>query len=205
MSRGILLRRRRWEERQRAAARRRLLFETFEDRRMLAIDLDLLASSDTGVSDEDNITRQNEPVFQVTVDGGPGQILIDFDNDGQTEVGGQATGPGTYEFIAPPLADRIYNVRAIYQPFSEAVSYEAYLEVTIDTTPPTLQPSAALGALSFDGVDDRITTAARNWGFSTTATVSAWIKTTDPTGAIPRRWTKCARTCRRLSSPSSPA
>ena len=38
------------------------------------------------------------------------------------------------------------------------------------------------GALQFDGVDDLVVTQARNWGFSTTATVSAWICTTDAAG-----------------------
>jgi len=34
------------------------------------------------------------------------------------------------------------------------------------------------GALSFDGVDDYVETSSKNWGFSTSATVTAWIKTT---------------------------
>ncbi len=35
-------------------------------------------------------------------------------------------------------------------------------------------------ALNLDGVDDLVETPARNWGFSTSATVTAWIKTTAP-------------------------
>lgn len=34
------------------------------------------------------------------------------------------------------------------------------------------------GALSFDGYNDYVTTASKTWGFSTTATVACWIKTT---------------------------
>lgn len=34
------------------------------------------------------------------------------------------------------------------------------------------------GALSFDGIDDYVTTESKYWGFSTTATVACWINTT---------------------------
>ena len=34
-------------------------------------------------------------------------------------------------------------------------------------------------AFSFDGLDDYVGVPAKQWGFSTTATVTAWIKTTD--------------------------
>lgn len=34
------------------------------------------------------------------------------------------------------------------------------------------------GALRFDGIDDYVETSSKNWGFSTSATVTAWVKTT---------------------------
>ncbi len=44
------------------------------------VDIDLQAGSDTGVSDTDNITRDNTPTYDVTVNGA-GTIEIDFDGD----------------------------------------------------------------------------------------------------------------------------
>ena len=39
-------------------------------------------------------------------------------------------------------------------------------------------------AFSLDGVDDTVETPSRNWGFSTNATVMAWIKITDTAGTV---------------------
>jgi len=38
--------------------------------------------------------------------------------------------------------------------------------------------------LEFDGIDDYVDRSPRTWGFSTTVTVTAWIKTTDVLGSI---------------------
>jgi hypothetical protein len=50
---------------------------------------------------------------------------------------------------------------------------------------PTPTAGKVNGALSFDGVNDYVQTSSKNWGFSTSATMTAWIKTTQTSnGAV---------------------
>ena len=63
--------------------------------------------------------------------------------------------------------------------------YVATLEV--DTMAPVVSSVAPGSALSFDG-NDYVMSVARNWGFSTTATVGAWIKPTTGGTVFAMNW-----------------
>lgn len=119
---------------------------------------DLLASSDTGVSDSDNIT--NAPVQQFSGSATDGDLIRVFVN-GQTvntvvAAGGswshtQTLGPGTYD-IAVRGWDQAGNVG----------SPSSVLSVTVDTTAPGVLEAPDLLSLSDTGVSsvDNLTNAA---------------------------------------------
>ena len=63
------------------------------------VDIDLQPGSDTGVSDTDNLTADNTPTFDVTVNE-PGLIEIDCDGDGTPEASWTVPAAGTYAYTA---------------------------------------------------------------------------------------------------------
>jgi hypothetical protein len=55
--------------------------------------------------------------------------------------------------------------------------------IDVDLTPPVVTGVQTGTSLSFGG-DDYLSTRARTWGFSTTATISAWVRTTASDGTV---------------------
>ena len=154
-----------------------------ETRLLLAREqFELRPESDTGASSSDHITSDNTPSFDVTIDEA-GRVDLDFDGDGQIDASQESPAAATLTFTSPQLADGRYQVTSTFDPISGSPLIES-LTVRIDTVGPVLSVQNAGGALQFDGVDDLVVTQARNWGFSTTATVSAWIRTTDAAGTV---------------------
>jgi subtilase family serine protease len=145
-------------------------------------EVDLQAGSDTGFMDSDNVTADNTPTVDVTVDR-PGTIRVDFDGDGTFDQSQLVAAAGVYAFTAAEISDGEHAISVQLEGANGDIT-DAQLPIVIDTTGPWLASSAARGALLFDGQDDIASTAERTWGFSTTATISAWIKTGKSGGAI---------------------
>ncbi|HOX38491.1 MAG TPA: FG-GAP-like repeat-containing protein [Candidatus Brocadiia bacterium] len=81
--------------------------ERLEDRLLLTaiVDIDLQPGSDTGASNTDNITNDNTPTYDVTVNG-PGDIELDYDGDGNVDDSLAVGAAGTYAFTCvPPTGD----------------------------------------------------------------------------------------------------
>lgn len=148
--------------------------------------LDLAAASDSGISATDNLTNDNTPTFDVTVNK-PGRIVVDFDGDGPLAAVEQlVTAAGTYSFTAAELADGSYPARATFTP-AVGMAVNSTVTVTVDTAGPKL---AGVGqgaglALKFDGNDlvtisngtqlDAIETGDK-------LTVEAWVRIDGFTG-----------------------
>ncbi|MFN0052759.1 MAG: CARDB domain-containing protein [Planctomycetales bacterium] len=105
------------------------------------ISLDLLASSDSGVSDSDNLTNDNTPTFSVAVNK-PGTISLDLDDDGAADLSLAVDSPGTYSLTAPTLTDGARLVRATLAPLIGDTD-DATLALRIDTQSPTFVAGAA--------------------------------------------------------------
>ena len=129
--------RRRRRERARSArrARRLLCLESLEDRLLLTtVTVDLIAASDTGSSNTDNITSDTTPTYDVTVDTS-GLIKIDWENDGTDDIVDNPGGAGTYQYTpAAPLADANYTVLVTFKKGGDTVTDTD--PTTIDTTAP---------------------------------------------------------------------
>ncbi|MFN0051908.1 MAG: Ig-like domain-containing protein, partial [Planctomycetales bacterium] len=100
------------------------------------VNVDLVAASDSGISSTDNLTNDNTPTFDVTVNK-PGTINLDFDNDGTTDLSQVVNASGSYSFTAPGLADGIRTLRATLDPLIGDAA-EATLFLRIDTQAPAL-------------------------------------------------------------------
>ena len=70
---------------------------------------DMLATSDTGVSDSDNITSIDQPAFVGTAEP---NALVRIYADGLLVGQGVATSAGNYEITVEPLAIGTYNITA---------------------------------------------------------------------------------------------
>ncbi len=116
--------------------RRALQIEPLEDRRMLAIGINLLAADDSGWSNSDRITNITQPRFEVTVDQ-PGLIGVDFNADGTSHVQQSVDSAGTYEFPSSTLADGDHTIVATFTPLAGDAA-QASILVTIDTQGPKL-------------------------------------------------------------------
>jgi hypothetical protein len=103
---------------------------------------DLLASSDSGMFFDDDITRIREPAFfnpagtslepnvkiRVTADGGGGPLLV-----GQ----GVVTSFGTWEITVEPLDDGVYSMSYVLEDLAGNVSTPSpVLEIVVDTVAP---------------------------------------------------------------------
>ncbi|MCA9200611.1 MAG: DUF11 domain-containing protein, partial [Planctomycetales bacterium] len=101
---------------------------------------DLVTSSDSGMSNEDNVTHINQPAL--TGVGEPGvkvRIFANRDGVGLAELIGQgvSNSDGLWEITVEPLADGKHHVRAIYEDMAGNISTLGEpLVLTIDTTPP---------------------------------------------------------------------
>ena len=148
---------------------------------LATVGVDLQPGSDSGVSNADDITNDTTPTVDVTVSK-RGLIEVDFDGDGTYGSPADASlaveAPGTYAITASSaLADAVYTVSARLTPWVGTEVLDS-IAVTIDTAGPTV-PAVDQGACLSFGPEDHVITEARNWGFAGSATVSAWIRTTN--------------------------
>ncbi len=109
--------------------------------------VDLQASSDSGMSDSDDITSDTTPAYDVTVNE-PGIIDVDWDGDlivDETYVVGAG---GTYQYTAPALVDGVYRVAVTFTDTASNVATDDD-PTTIDTVGPTVSsvsPSGSVGS-----------------------------------------------------------
>ena len=124
-------------------------------------DVQLMQSSDTGVSSSDKITSDDTPMLGVTVNG-PGEVELDWENDGTVDETRSVNYAGVHTF-APSTAlsdgDITSSVTFVANPLNEA---SAATTTTIDTTAPAVPGSPDLQPGSDSGVadDDDLTNVA---------------------------------------------
>lgn len=139
------------------------------------ISLDLQPGSDSGVADDDDITNDATPTFDVTVNEA-GVITLDVDGDGQAEAMMVAMVAGTYALTTPMLSDGVYDVEATLTPIVGS-PVSAMLPVRIDTRGPRGIGGDAGNGLFFDGVNDAVTVGNDPSLQPTTAlTIEGWIR-----------------------------
>lgn len=96
---------------------------------------DLLAFSDTGISDSDNVTADNTPTFSGTAPAG--QVVRLYASG--VEVGNAVATGGTWTITSSPLADGVYDMTVTSEPSGGSPSAPSPpLSLTIDTTPPAV-------------------------------------------------------------------
>ncbi|MGJ8868784.1 Ig-like domain-containing protein, partial [Salmonella enterica] len=61
--------------------------------------VDLVAASDSGISDSDNLTNDSTPTVEIAVND-RGRIDVDFNNDGAFDATMQVPSAGVYNFTA---------------------------------------------------------------------------------------------------------
>ena len=124
---------------------------------------DLVASSDTGDSDTDNITSNSLPVFTGTAEiGSFVDVFTTF--AGQEILLGsvQADGSGVWSFDAEaaaisPLADGDHVVTAVVRDTAGNTASSQGLNLTIDTVAPSIPTNLLLDEASDTGARDNIT------------------------------------------------
>ncbi len=132
----------------RSSRRIHLSLERLEPRLLLSLAVALQAASDTGVSSADNITSDNTPTYDVTVDAA-GSIQIDWENDATIDIIGIVGGAGTYSFTpASTLPDASYPVAVTFGLDS------ATCPTTIDTAAPSTPGAPDLQAASDSGLSN---------------------------------------------------
>ena len=127
-------------------------------------DVELLESSDTGISSTDGITADSTPTFAVTVNG-PGDVEIDWDDDGTVDETHSVSIGGVHAF-APSTAlsdgDLTSSVDFIAGALNEA---SATTTTTVDTVSPAqpgspdLQPGSDSGVADDDNVTNTVSPA----------------------------------------------
>ena len=137
-------------------------------------------TTDTGISETDNITNVNTPGITITVndtvDGGanpnPHDVkyrIYDRPGDGNGEVllvdsfavDGDFTTGGQFAITLPELADGVHNLKLEVEDRAGNVSNAFLLNVEIDTVPPMggtilLLPSSDSGMMQDDGVTNKM-------------------------------------------------
>ncbi len=98
--------------------------------------LDLPTEMDTGVSDEDNLTRLSSLEIDAVIDRS-GRLRLDLDNDGTYEIDEYIAGSGTYTYAAPFSSEGEHRSRGYFTPASGS-SISQNLYVTIDTEAPSV-------------------------------------------------------------------
>ncbi|WP_460825104.1 Ig-like domain-containing protein, partial [Massilia solisilvae] len=128
-----------------AGASPSLTFDTAVPAAPLA--LDLSAASDTGASDSDNITRNRAPLVSGTATAGTTVTL--YGSDGSTALGSAtAGGDGSWSITSSALADGTHTLTARARDAAgNASAASAPLQVTVDTTGPSLAISSDKAAL----------------------------------------------------------
>ena len=110
-------------------------------------DLDLVAASDSGSSDSDDLTKVTTPTITGKADAGDTVTL--YDTDGKTVLGsGTADGNGMWSITTSDLADGTHRLtaRASDQAGNES-SVSSVLSITIDSLSPTLKISSSVASL----------------------------------------------------------
>ena len=124
-----------------------LRLDSLERRMMLSVAVDLQAASDTGILNDDNITADTTPTFDVTVDAA-GTIDIDWEDDAAVDLSAPVGAAGTYQFTpAAPLADGVYPVAVTFGAES------AGLPTTIDTQALVVTDDNIAAVISVDAGD----------------------------------------------------
>jgi len=107
--------------------------------------LDLTAASDSGMLDDDQITADTTPDYDVTVNK-PGWIDVDFDGDGTVDESRLVDAGGTYGFTSPELAEGQFDVEATLRAAAGDTASDL-LTVSVDT----VSPQALPGTTTVDG------------------------------------------------------
>ncbi len=103
--------------------------------------IDLQTVSDSGVSDSDNLTNDDTPTFDLSVNKA-GLLEVDLDGDGVTDVSQLFTEPGTLAVETAPLTDgRRIASGDFFPAIGDPVSFS--LPFTIDTQGPFVLPGFA--------------------------------------------------------------
>ena len=129
--------------------------------------LDLLASSDTGMSDNDNVTGKDQPAFVgIGTPGTQVRLFADGQFVGTAEVGSDESdgnpgnGFGIWEITSEPLDDGVYNFTATFEDWAGNIQTSALLTAEIDTIAPNTPFLDLLEPLdSGRNNDDNITNA----------------------------------------------
>jgi Ca2+-binding RTX toxin-like protein len=110
---------------------------------------DLLAASDSGASNTDNLTNVTTPAFSGTAEANSTVTLL----DGATVVGsGLADATGAWSVTASPLADGVHAISAKATDLAGNASVaSAALAVTIDITPPVAPAIAKVTTAAISG------------------------------------------------------
>ncbi|MFO7897644.1 MAG: LamG-like jellyroll fold domain-containing protein, partial [Planctomycetota bacterium] len=144
--------------------------------------LDLQAASDHGTADDDDLTNDPTPTFDVTVnEAGVIHVYSADHTFDQTRV---VSAAGTEAFTpAADLDDGLHTITADFTPTSGAGATDS-LDVTIDTRPPEVAMGAGGSALIFDGSDDYVSTPVDidQGSGSPGATFEAWVRPTSTSG-----------------------
>lgn len=141
------------------------------------ISVDLRPASDTGASNEDNITRLTSVTFDVTVSE-IGRINVDFDGNNTVDATQFATEPGTYAFTRNYAAAGSYSVVASFLAAS-GESPQATLPLTIDTRGPTVTTRSLYVTGSLASIDVEFSEPIDAATFST-----ADVQLTAPDGSV---------------------
>jgi hypothetical protein len=113
---------------------------------------DLVAGSDSGVSDTDNLTSDNTPTFTGTGDVGS---TIELSADGEVVGLGVVDEQGNWSITANQLPDGDYTITAVaYDAAGNMSAASNGLDVTIDTTAPAAPSTPDLQAASDSGTLD---------------------------------------------------
>ncbi|PSM47179.1 hypothetical protein C7Y66_21110 [Chroococcidiopsis sp. CCALA 051] len=131
-------------------------------------DLDLMATSDSGSSNTDNITNNSTPTIAGTT--APGNLVQLFSN-GQLVGQTTATATNTWLLATNNLADGIHTLTAIATDVAGNISpTSASLDVVIDTTAPAapsnlrLTPSTDTGTSNSDNITNNTTPTIQGTG-----------------------------------------
>jgi len=94
----------------------------------------LLASSDTGMNDDDNVTSKMQPAFSGSAES---NAIVRLKADGIVVGQGVATNAGSWEITVEPLDDGLYDMTAEAEDSAGVISaLSAALQIEIDTLPP---------------------------------------------------------------------
>jgi Bacterial Ig-like domain/Calx-beta domain len=109
---------------------------------------DLIAASDSGVSNTDNITNINKPTLAGTAGAGVTLDLL----DGNTVVASTVVNsPGNWQLTTPVLADGVHNFTARATDVAGNQTVSSALPVTIDTAAPAAPATPILAAADDSG------------------------------------------------------